>query len=57
MRDTPEHHPDHEDLLEAKTAMANTAKEINDYTKRLDLGSAAATYIVMRLSVYFPLLA
>ncbi|XP_063874664.1 dynamin-binding protein-like isoform X1 [Scylla paramamosain] len=37
VRETPEHHPDHSDLLEAKTAMANAAKEINEYTKRLDL--------------------
>lgn len=37
VRETSEHHLDHKDLVEAKTAMANTAKEINEYTKRLDL--------------------
>ncbi|KAG0728510.1 Dynamin-binding protein [Chionoecetes opilio] len=37
VRETPEHHPDHQDLVEAKTAMANAAKEINDYTTRIDL--------------------
>lgn len=37
VRETPEDHPDHSDLLEAKTVMANAAKEINEYTKRLDL--------------------
>nr|XP_045603255.1 dynamin-binding protein-like isoform X1 [Procambarus clarkii] len=35
--ETPQDHPDYLDLLEAKTKMANVAKEINDYTKRLDL--------------------
>ncbi|KAG7175114.1 Dynamin-binding protein-like [Homarus americanus] len=35
--ETPRGHPDYTDLIEAKTKMANVAKEINDYTKRLDL--------------------
>ncbi|XP_069947710.1 dynamin-binding protein-like isoform X2 [Cherax quadricarinatus] len=35
--ETPHAHPDYVDLLEAKSKMANVAKEINDYTKRLDL--------------------
>lgn len=30
-------HPDFKDLMEAKTRMANVAKDINEYTKRLDL--------------------
>lgn len=38
MSETPQGHPDYKDLTEAKTRMANVAKEINDYTKRLDLG-------------------
>ncbi|XP_071537624.1 uncharacterized protein [Panulirus ornatus] len=35
--ETPRSHPDYKDLTEAKTRMANVAKEINEYTKRLDL--------------------
>lgn len=34
---TPPGHADFQDLVEAKTKMANVAKEINEYTKRLDL--------------------
>ena len=36
--ETPSTYPDFEQLHIAKAMMANVAKEINEYTKRLDLG-------------------
>lgn len=36
--ETDPKHPDHRDLTKANTKMADVAKEINEYTKRLDLG-------------------
>ncbi|CAL4086072.1 unnamed protein product, partial [Meganyctiphanes norvegica] len=35
--ETPPHHPDAANLMQAKSTMANVAKDINEYTKRLDL--------------------
>lgn len=39
VQNTPPTHPDYRNLEEARIKMLNVAKEINDYTKRLDLGN------------------
>ena len=39
LQNTHAGHPDHKKLQEAKKMVLNVAKEINEYTKRMDLGT------------------
>lgn len=52
--ETDPKHPDHRDLTKANTKMADVAKEINEYTKRLDLGKVLF-YLYLSLSLFLEL--